>query len=285
MVLHTSTVSWSSLFGDDVYDTGHGLAILGVEAAADHRHLGDGVGLYVHASLLINGVVGDHPIHHIDHLVVTAAADVQAAGIPSPRLHRAGLVGHHVREGGYRHLVDLTPADELGTGGNGSIHHGPFGDDHHLFDDVQLGFPQGEIDGRGHVCRDPDILYLQGGIPHHRGRHDIGAHRHVDDEILALQVAGRAHSAALDDNVHPGQGNAGAFIVHPTGKFPGDAGRSDSGDDPGQTHHEAYDTQTFTFEHTSSLLSLRLWRRKLPQKTAALLPLTLCYGNIEPPQP
>jgi len=223
--------------------------IFGVEAAADDRHLGDGVGLDVHASLHINGIVGDDPINHIDHLVVPTAANVQTSRIGSPGLHRTGLVGHHIREAGHRHSIDFLAAKEPGTGGDIALHDGPFGHYHHLFNDIQLGFSKGEIDDRGHVRRDVDILHLQRAISHHGRSHSVSPHRHVDDEILALQVAGRAHGGARDDDVHPREGNAGALVVHPPGDLPGGARQSNPCHCQGETHKQAYGYQTVAMVH------------------------------------
>ncbi|OPZ76594.1 MAG: hypothetical protein BWY77_01867 [bacterium ADurb.Bin431] len=216
----------AALLGDHLDHTGLGIAILGVKAAGDHLHLGDGQGIDVVFPAVVRfgaGAVGGHPgvgrqaLHAVDlvvDLVGAAAADaVGAVGIlVDPRGELEDVADALHRQG-----VDLVGIIMNRRGGLVGLDDGPRGGDGDRFPQIDSGGFKLGIDGGGAVDAHSDLGDRQRLIADVDEAQLMHARRYIEDGIAALHVRHRADGHAHHHDVGAGERLAGGGIPHLAG--------------------------------------------------------------------
>ena len=157
-------------------------------------------------------------VHVVRDLVPPAAANVQVpVGVPDHPV----LEKDQVRQVRYGQGLDLTGDDHFARSGQVRPDRRPRRDDGYGLGQVEYGRFQFEIDPRGAVAVDGQLLGSDGQVADHLDFDPVGAHGHVENVILAVQAGYGPQFGSRQAYGDPGQRIGGRRVPDETGDFPG----------------------------------------------------------------
>ena len=193
------------------YDAGIGPAVFrgipsGQHLKFFHRLLDD-----VQRLRIGQGIDRGSSVDVVADLIMTAAADMHVPVLH----HHAVLGGNDVVESPHRHVFQVVGSHQRDALGDVFFHQRFFGGDHHRLS-FDGGLAEIKIDLGGDVGRDPHFFHEHILVADKVGPHRVGAHRHVQDDEVTIDITGRAHGGAFQADVYPRQRLVGAFVFdHP----------------------------------------------------------------------